>query len=334
MTLGPLQPVFGAAVILLIAYALSTNRRAIRWSTVAWGLGLQIVFAIIVLKTSVGERVFTIRSAPTSRSCSVSPASAPPSSSVPLGDNAVWTKVMTGALGPDGAQSASMFAFQVLPTIIFIAALFAILYYFGVMQLVVRLFAVVMHRVMKASGAESLNVAASIFMGQTEAPLTIRPYLPEMTQSELMTVMTSGMAHISGGIMAAYILFGVEAKHLLTAVIMTAPGTIMMAKMFVPETEVPEDDGVGAAGSGADRRQRHRRRRPGHGRRAPPGAQRRRHADLVPGAHCARQRDAGRRPPEPRADIRLGVRAGGMEHGRAVAATRRRSGTCSARAWR
>jgi CNT family concentrative nucleoside transporter len=97
---------------------------------------------------------------------------------------------------------------------------------------------------MKASGAESLNVAASIFMGQTEAPLTIRPYLPEMTESELMTVMTSGMAHISGGIMAAYILFGIEAKHLLTAVIMTAPGTIMMAKMLVPETEVPKTMGT------------------------------------------------------------------------------------------
>jgi CNT family concentrative nucleoside transporter len=106
------------------------------------------------------------------------------------------------------------------------------------------MFAVLMHRVMKASGAESLNVAASIFMGQTEAPLTIRPYLPEMTQSELMTVMTSGMAHISGGIMAAYILFGIEAKHLLTAVIMTAPGTIMMAKMLVPETEVPKTMGT------------------------------------------------------------------------------------------
>ena len=143
-----------------------------------------------------------------------------------------------------------IFAFQVLPTIIFIAALFAILYYFGVMQFVVRLFAVVMHRVMKASGAESLNVAASIFMGQTEAPLTIRPFLPEMTQSELMTVMTSGMAHISGGIMAAYIAFGIEARHLLTAVIMTAPGTIMMAKMLVPETETPEDDGVGHAEGG------------------------------------------------------------------------------------
>ena len=101
-----------------------------------------------------------------------------------------------------------------------------------------------MHRVMRASGAESLNVAASIFMGQTEAPLTIRPYLPRMTESELMTVMTSGMAHISGGIMAAYILFGIEAKHLLTAVIMTAPGTLMMAKMFVPETQVPETMGT------------------------------------------------------------------------------------------
>src|SRR2546430_991629 len=118
-----------------------------------------------------------------------------------------------------------------------IAALFAILYYFGVMQLVVRVFAVGMHRVMKVSGAESLNVAASIFMGQTEAPLTIRPYLPEMTQSELMTVMTAGMAHISGGIMAAYIAFGIRADLLLTAVIMTPPGPIMLRQMLLPEPE-------------------------------------------------------------------------------------------------
>jgi CNT family concentrative nucleoside transporter len=151
---------------------------------------------------------------------------------------------MTTVLGPEGAQYGVIFAFQVLPTIIFIAALFAILYYLGVMQFVVRLFAFGMRRVMKASGAESLNVAASIFMGQTEAPLTIRPYLPEMTRSELMTVMTSGMAHISGGIMAAYILFGIEARHLLTAVIMTAPGTLMMAKMFVPETGYPKTMGT------------------------------------------------------------------------------------------
>jgi concentrative nucleoside transporter, CNT family len=240
--LGPLQPVLGAVVILLIAYALSTNRRAIRWSTVAWGLGLQIVFAVIVLKTGAGQRVFTTLGAYITRLLGFAGVGAAFVFG-PLGDNTLWGRVMTGALGPEGAQSASIFAFQVLPTIIFIAALFAILYYFGIMQLVVRVFAVVMHRVMKASGAESLNVAASIFMGQTEAPLTIRPYLPEMTQSELMTVMTSGMAHISGGIMAAYVLFGVEAKHLLTAVIMTAPGTIMMAKMFVPETEIPKTMG-------------------------------------------------------------------------------------------
>jgi CNT family concentrative nucleoside transporter len=237
-----LQPVFGAAVILAIAYACSTNRRAINWTTVAWGLSLQIAFALVVLKTSIGQRVFATLGDLVTRLLGFAGVGAAFVFG-PLGSGTVWGRVMTGALGPDGAQYATIFAFQVLPTIIFIAALFAILYYFGVMQLVVRLFAVVMHRVMGASGAESLNVAASIFMGQTEAPLTIRPYLPEMTQSELMTVMTSGMAHISGGIMAAYILFGIEAKHLLTAVIMTAPGTIMMAKMLVPETEVPKTMG-------------------------------------------------------------------------------------------
>jgi CNT family concentrative nucleoside transporter len=242
MMIGLFQPVLGAVVILSIAYAFSTNRAAIRWSTVAWGLGLQIVFALIVLKTSVGQHVFeTLGTYITTLLSFANVGSAFVFG--PLGDSPLWTRVMVGALGPSGAQSASIFAFQVLPTIIFIAALFAILYYFGVMQLVVRLFAVLMHRVMKASGAESLNVAASIFMGQTEAPLTIRPYLPDMTYSELMTVMTSGMAHISGGIMAAYILFGIEAKHLLTAVIMTAPGTLMMAKMFVPETDVPKTMG-------------------------------------------------------------------------------------------
>jgi CNT family concentrative nucleoside transporter len=111
------------------------------------------------------------------------------------------------------------------------------------MQIVVKAFAVAMNKIMGASGAESLNVAASIFMGQTEAPLTIRPFLPRMTRSELMTVMTAGMAHVSGSIMAAYIAFGIEARHLLTAVIMTAPGTIMMAKILEPETETPETRG-------------------------------------------------------------------------------------------
>ena len=234
------QPFVGAVVILGIAYAFSTNRHAIDLRTVAWGLTLQVVFALIVLKTGVGQRVFATLGDWITRLLSFAFVG---DAFVfgPLGDAAQW-RTMTQGLGP-GASSLPV-AFLVAPTIIFVAALFAILYYLGVMQLVVQLFAVAMHRVMRASGAESLNVAASIFMGQTEAPLTIRPYLPEMTQSELMTVMTSGMAHISGGIMAAYILFGVEAKHLLTAVIMTAPGTIMMAKMFVPETEVPKTMGA------------------------------------------------------------------------------------------
>ena len=240
--LGVLQPLLGMFVILGVAVALSNNRRAIRWSTVAWGLGLQIAFAVIVLKTSVGQRVFTVLGAYITKLLGFAGVG---SAFVfgALGDSSVWGHVMVGALGPAGAQQASIFAFQVLPTIIFIAALFAILYYFGVMQVVVRVFAVLMQRVMGASGAESLNVAASIFMGQTEAPLTIRPFLPDMTQSELMTVMTSGMAHVSGGVMAAYILFGIEAKHLLSAVIMTAPGTIMMAKIFVPETGTPKTMG-------------------------------------------------------------------------------------------
>jgi len=237
------QPVAGLAVILTLAYLLSNARRAIDYRTVGWGLGLQFVFALIVLKTEIGRAVFQTAGRLITRLLDFTYVG---SSFVfgPLGNPQVWPRVMTGVLGQEGQQYASIFAFQVLPTIIFIAALFAMLYYFGVMQLVVRLFAVVMRRFMRASGAESLNVAASIFMGQTEAPLTIRPFLPRMTESELMTVMTAGMAHISGGVMAAYILFGVEAQHLLTAVIMTAPGTLMMAKLFVPETGEPETMGT------------------------------------------------------------------------------------------
>ena len=237
------QPLVGLILILGIAYVASTNRRAIDFRTVAWGLGLQIVFALIVLKTDAGQWVFQKAGEGINRLLGFSVAG---SSFLfgPLGSRQIWAKLMTAALGEEGAQYAMIFAFQVLPTIIFIAALFAILYYFGIMQLVVQFFAWAMRRVMRASGAESLNVAASIFMGQTEAPLTIRPYLSAMTQSELMCVMTSGMAHISGGIMAAYIAFGIEAKHLLTAVIMTAPGTIMMAKMFVPETGAPKTMGT------------------------------------------------------------------------------------------
>jgi concentrative nucleoside transporter, CNT family len=133
-----------------------------------------------------------------------------------------------------------IFAFQVLSIIIFIASFFSILYYLGVMQWIVKGMAIVMQKVMGVSGAESLNVAASIFMGQTEAPLTIKPFLEGLTESELFTIMTSGMAHVSGSVMAAYVMVAhVSITHLLTAVIMTAPATIMLAKIFVPETGKP-----------------------------------------------------------------------------------------------
>ena len=238
-----LQPLIGLLLIGLIAYSLSTNRKAIRLRTILWGFSLQFVFALLVLKTSQGQWLFGVLGEQVRKLLGFAAVG---SSFVfgPIGNQPVWARIMNTVLGPDGAQYGVIFAFQIAPTIIFIAALFAILYYLGIMQFIVRLFAVVMNRVMGASGAESLNVAASIFMGQTEAPLTIRPYLPKMTQSELMTVMTSGMAHISGGIMAAYIAFGIEPKHLLTAVIMTAPGTLMMSKLFVPETETPETMGT------------------------------------------------------------------------------------------
>jgi len=222
----------GLVVILGITYLLSTDRKAIRGKTVFWGLTLQLAFALFVLKTSVGQGVFAWLGAKINRLLQFSF----------VGSQFLFGKL--GLPGGGGDNIGFIFAFQVLPTIIFIAALFAILYYLGVMQVVVKLFAQVMTRLMGASGAESLNVAASIFMGQTEAPLTIRPYLNKMTRSELMTVMTSGMAHISGGIMGAYIAFGVEAKHLLAAVIMTAPGTILLAKILVPETEQPETAGT------------------------------------------------------------------------------------------
>jgi len=138
-----------------------------------------------------------------------------------------------------------IFAFQVLPVVIFISSLFSILYFLGVMQVVVKGMAIVMQRFMGTSGAESTNVAASIFMGQTEAPLTIRPFLAGLTQSELFTVMVSGMAHVSGAVMAAYVVIAhVTIAHLLTAVIMTAPATIMLAKMFMPETGTPETRGT------------------------------------------------------------------------------------------
>ena len=226
--MGRFTGILGLLTMLGLAYAFSTNRRAINKKTVVWGLGLQVVFAIFVLKIEVGRLLFQKAGDAVNRLLSYA---------------FVGSKFVFGELGAQGSSMGFFFAFQVLPTVIFIAAFFAVLYHYGIMQFIIKLAAKVMTRFMGASGAESLNVAASIFMGQTEAPLTIRPFLPDLTRSELMTVMTSGMAHVSGGIMAAYIAFGIEPKHLLSAVIMTAPGTILMSKMLVPETEVPRTAG-------------------------------------------------------------------------------------------
>jgi CNT family concentrative nucleoside transporter len=219
----------GIAVLLSLAYIFSTDRKAIRLKTILWGLGLQFVFAVIVVRYSWGQAGMKAAGDVVKKLLSYAFA----------GSTFVF-----GPLGADDPSVMFIFAFRVLPTIIFISAFFAILYYIGVMQILIKGMAWAMSRVMGVSGAESLDVAASIFMGQTEAPLSIRPLLPECTRSELMTIMTAGMAHVSGGIMAAYIAYGIEARHLLAAVIMTAPGTILMAKMLVPETEQPKTSGT------------------------------------------------------------------------------------------
>jgi len=217
--------VLGMLVILAGAYLFSTSRKSIQLKTVLWGLGLQLTLGYFVLRSALGSKVFSFLGAGANKLLSFSYAG----SAFVFGDL---------GLPKELSRLGFSFAFQVLPTIIFIAAFFAVLYHLGVMQLIIRAAAWIMTRVMGASGAESLNVAASIFMGQTEAPLTIRPFLPKLTKSELMCVMTSGMAHISGGMMAGYIqVGGADPKNLLTAVIMTAPGTLLMAKMLVPETE-------------------------------------------------------------------------------------------------
>jgi len=221
--------ILGILAVLLAAWLGSTDRRHIRWRTVAWGLGLQLVFAFLVLRFDYGQQALSWAGDVVKNM---------------LASTYAGTRVLFGPLGVPGGSMGSIFAFQVLPTIIFISAFFALLYHIGVMQVVIRGMAWVMLKTMRISGAESMNVAASIFMGQTEAPLTIRPFLAKATRSELMVIMTSGMAHVSGGIMAMYIAQGIEPKHLLAAVIMTSPGTILVAKMLVPETDHPITEGT------------------------------------------------------------------------------------------
>lgn len=220
-----LQGIIGLLAILACAFLFSTHRSRIQRRILIWGVVLQFAFAFLVLKTKFGELFY----------------------GVSLFVNAMLNYATAGStfvfgdqLGIKTQQFGVIFAFQVLPIVIFICSFFAVLYYLGIMQLFVKGMAIVMQRFMGTSGAESTCVAASIVMGQTEAPVTIRPFLETLTESELFTIMTSGMAHVSGAVMAAYVaIAGVSISHLLTAVIMTAPATIMLAKIFVPETGEP-----------------------------------------------------------------------------------------------
>ncbi|MFA6985696.1 MAG: nucleoside transporter C-terminal domain-containing protein [Arenimonas sp.] len=223
---------FGLSVLLSIAWLFSNNKSNVDWKLVLTGVTLQIGFAALVLLVPGGKDVFD----------ALGNGFVKVLSFVGAGSNFIFGSLM------DTSKFGFIFAFQVLPTIIFFASLMAVLYHLNVMQAVVRGMAWAITKVMRVSGAETTSVCASVFIGQTEAPLTVRPYISKMTESELLTMMIGGMAHIAGGVLAAYVgmLGGGDpvqqafyAKHLLAASIMAAPATLVIAKMLIPETGVP-----------------------------------------------------------------------------------------------
>ncbi|HVS65064.1 MAG TPA: NupC/NupG family nucleoside CNT transporter [Thermoanaerobaculia bacterium] len=209
--------VLGLLVILAIAWALSTDRRRIAWRTVIAGTALQLLFALLILKTPWGRSFFDYARIYVTAFLNFADA----------GSEFIFGEDYTD----------HFFAFKVLPTIIFFSSVIAILYHLGALQWVVKLFARVMMWLMRTSGAESLSASANIFVGQTEAPLLIRPYVGAMTRSELMAVMTGGFATVAGGVLALYVGMGISAGHLIAASVMSAPAALVMAKLMVPETE-------------------------------------------------------------------------------------------------
>ena len=244
--LDNLISLLGIFVLLFIAWLLSNNRRLFPWRVAGWGLGLQLILAVILLRTPWGQAVFSGARLFVTRLLGFTDA----------GTAFLWgnlyrtsedlvthinpeaghfevTNSITGQLMPIG----TVFVIHILPTIIFFSSLMALLYHLGVMQAVIRGMAWVMRKTMGTSGSESFSCAANVFVGQTEAPLVIRPYLPTMTQSELMAIMVGGFATVAGGVMAAYVRFGVDAGHLLAASVMSAPAALVVAKIMYPETE-------------------------------------------------------------------------------------------------
>ena len=223
---------FGLAVLIGITWLFSNNKRAVDWKLVATGITLQIAFAALVILVPGGRDVFD----------ALGHGFVKVLSFVNEGSKFIFGSLM------DTQNYGFIFAFQVLPTIIFFSALMGVMYHLNVMQAIVRVMAWAITKVMRVSGAETTSVCASVFIGQTEAPLTVRPYIAKMTQSELLTMMIGGMAHIAGGVLAAYVgmLGGGDpvqqafyAKHLLAASIMAAPATLVVAKLLIPETGTP-----------------------------------------------------------------------------------------------
>ncbi|MFW9260510.1 NupC/NupG family nucleoside CNT transporter [Nostoc sp. CALU 546] len=210
----------GILVFIGISYAFSINRRAVHWRIVAWGLGLEFAFALVILKTPWGLTVFKSLGDVVSQFLAFSD---------------VGAKFVFGENFKD-----HFFAFQVLPTIIFFSAFISVLYYYGILQMVVKVMAWVMMKTMKTSGSESLSCAGNIFLGPTESVLMVKPYVANMTQSELHAVMTGGFATIAGGVLGAYLSFGIPTEHLIAAFFMTAPMSLVVSKLLYPETEVSE----------------------------------------------------------------------------------------------
>jgi concentrative nucleoside transporter, CNT family len=219
----------GLLTMLAVAFALSENKRAIQWRTIFAGIFLQIIFGLLILKTDFGRASFdTIGRG----------------FNALLGYTTEGAKFLFGNLATPSDSLGFIFATMVLPTIIFMSSLMSVLYHLGIMQKVVELVARIMMKVMKTSGAESLAAAANIFVGQTEAPLVIKPFVGQMTKSEIMCLMTGGMSTVAGGVLAAYVGFGIDAGHLLAASVMSAPAALVCAKLMVPEVENSTTAGV------------------------------------------------------------------------------------------
>ena len=248
-----LRSLIGLFVLVGLAWALSVDRKRIPWRVVAWGVGLQLLFAVFILKTPIGATIFDVASDAVVALLGFTVNGASFVFGNLVGDN---VPVGTGTVGMGGfeevpgqvARTGASFAFSVLPTIIFFSSLMTVMYHIGIMQLAVRGVAWVMQRTMRTSGAETLSAAGNIFVGQTEAPLLIKPFIERMTMSELMAVMTGGFATVAGGVLAAYVgfllaFFPDVAGHLMAASVMSAPAALVVAKLMYPESETPETAG-------------------------------------------------------------------------------------------